>query len=427
MLGTHPMTGGRLPAVVLVAALGLALAGCSSGSTSSKSNGERTTSGSTGATGATTTSETGTVPGAVGAGTTSSLESGIEPAGTPSRPFAADSPWNTRVNGLPRDPRSRRLIALAKQRQDIEYLGSSGLRVVTRTINAGPFINSRRWSDAIVESTEGVPTEVVCRQQPAYCGDGRSVTTLNIPPGAGPLPQYDGWFTVFDRAGGTAYDMWRARRSVTGGAVSYQFMRKWDLNGPGFLAPGAASARGSGLPLFAGVIAPAEIESGRIEHALAISVPGPARSKYVQPASTTDGVGREGSLPEGARIRLRPGVRLKRRLSTGIDARAARAIVRALKLYGAIVVDRARVPTFYAQVNYDWQRPLRNSSGKLIYGNGQELPPALQGVHGQGVPLLRGNEIQSLRLDDFEVVRLPPELTYPSSAGSAPTTSPSTR
>lgn len=385
----------RRPLAVAVAVTALALAGCSNGS----DNSSKPASGE--ATDAATTTAIGTADGSA-------------------RPFAADSPWNTRVDDLPTDPRSRRLIALAQRRQDIEYLGSGGRRVITRKINSGPFINTRHWSDSIVESTEGMPTEVVCRQQIAYCGDGRSVSVLDIPPDAAPLPQYDGWFTVIDRDLGVAYDLWRARRSADGQVISYQFMRRWDLNGPGFLPPGTASARGSGLPLFAGVITPPEVEAGRIEHALAISLPGPARNKYVQPASTTDGVGPEGSLPEGARIRLRPGVRLGR-VSTGTNARVTRAIVRALKLYGAIVVDRARVPTLYAQLNFDWETPLRNSEGKLIYGDGQPLPDSLQEIHGQGVPLLRGDEVQSLRLADFEVVELPPELSYPSSSsGSEP-------
>jgi hypothetical protein len=406
------LTVRRWGAVALAIAAALTAAGCSSGSDNSNSK-EKTTQEET-ATTATTTTTTTT--------DNAFATEGEGESEAPARPFAADSPWNTAVNHLPADPHSRRLIALAQRRQDIEYFGASGTHIVTRTITAGPYINTRRWSDTIVETSEGVPTKVVCRQQTAYCGDGGSVSVLDIPVDAHPQPQYDGWLTVLDRDSGVAYDLWRARRSPDGGVISYQFMRKWDLNGPGFLPPGTASARGSGLPLFAGVITPADIAAGRIDHALAISLPGPARNKYVQPASTTDGVGSEDSLPEGARIRLRPGVRIPR-LSTGVDARATRAIIRALKLYGAIVVDRARVPTLYAQINFDWATPLRNAKGKLIYGNGRELPKALQEIAGQGVPLLRGNEVQWLRFHDFEVVKLPPELNYPSPSGEAPASS----
>ena len=344
-------------------------------------------------------------------------------AGALARPFATTSPWNTRVDRQPVDSRSSRMIALAERRQDVEYSGGPTPLVVTRTINSGLFVNTRRWSDTIAESAEGVATTVECRQQTAYCGDGSQVKTLDIPADVSPEPQYDGWMTVLDVSGGFAYDLWRARRAGGQNVISYQYMRRWSLTGPGYAPPGVASARGSGLPLFAGLITPTDIKAGNIEHALAISVPGPARGRYVQPASSTDGVGPEASLPEGARIRLRSDFQL-RGVSTGTDASAARAIVRALKLYGAIVVDRARVPTLYAQLNYDWQTPLRNAAGRLIYGNGRELPAPLQRARGQGVPLLRGNEVQSLRLSDFEVVSLPPEHAYPSpEAGAVPSTS----
>ena len=48
------------------------------------------------------------------------------------------------------------------------------------------------------------------------------------------------------------------------------------------------------------------------------------------------------------------------RLDT-VRERSARAIVRALREYGAIVVDRADAPTLYAQSNVDY--------GRLLYGN----------------------------------------------------------
>ena len=135
-------------------------------------------------------------------------------------------------------------------------------------------------------------------------------------------------------------------------------MRKWDLDGSGFQAPQTVSARGSGLPLFAGLIRPKELQAGLINHALAISVPGPAQSVFVQPASSTDGNGRINSLPEGARIRLKANVEVPRPTDpktgkairmTPQQRRMSDAIVAALRTYGAIVVDRAAVPTLYAQ------------------------------------------------------------------------------
>ncbi len=217
-----------------------------------------------------------------------------------------------------------------------------------------------------------------------------------IPPDACPQPQYDGWMTVIDNTTHTALDFWRARCEADG-SISYHYVKRWDLDGPGFQQPDRAGARGSGLPLFAGLITPEEVRTGEINHALAISVPGAATRRYVQPASRTDGTGLVDSVPEGARIRLKKSVakkllaRSKRGRGHGrnnliraqqpesraqqpdrgrnnrpslrrsrdfvrnkAEERSARTIIEALRRYGAIVVDRSAAPTLYAQKNADW-------------------------------------------------------------------------
>ena len=75
----------------------------------------------------------------------------------------------------------------------------------------------------------------------------------------------------------------------------------------------------------------------------------------------------------------RTGKRIK---MTKQQQRLADAIVACLRTYGAIVVDRAAVPTFYAQ---------RDVTDNLI----------------------RGNELQGLLLDDFEVMPLGQSYAYP--------------
>jgi hypothetical protein len=388
------------------------------------------------------------------------------------RPFSASSPWNTLVNGEPVDRRSEQWISEAQVRRGVVEEAGRAPRIEPRRITDGVFINTRRWTVPIVDEEGGVTTRVVCRQLPPYCGDGANVKELTIPPNESPLPEYDGWFTVVNREEGVAYDLWRARRGTTGNVISYQFMRKWDLDGPGFLEPNTVSARGSGLPLFAGLIHPEEIQAGRIEHALAISLPGPAQRNYVQPASSTDGNGRLTSIPEGARIRLKRSVtfeELRRRVDPRCDdpifgittrddgtldeslrrqscreyrfpgrtnERAARAIISALQRYGAIVVDRSRVPTLYARLNVDWSAPLRNAEGDLLAPDGDPLTAAQRASDEPiSTPLLRGNEVEGLRVSDFEVVQVRgPILKFPSlqsvqaqslrgRAGAAPQTS----
>lgn len=306
----------------------------------------------------------------------------------PERRFFNDnSPWNKRIDTARVDPRSDDMIRYAHERKGvIEQPGVDNLTTSRNMVDEGLFINTVRWTVPVVAG--GRPTSLVCRQ--LVCGDGADTTVLNIPDDVDPDPRYDGWYTVFDTSASVAYDLWRARREDDD-TISYNYMRKWDLNGPGFSDLYQEGARGSGLPLFAGLIRPGELESGEIQHALAISLPGPAQGVFVQPASSTDGNGRTASIPEGARIRLKRDVVLpapvdprtgKRIKLTRQQQRLADAIVACLRTYGAIVVDRAAVPTLYAQ---------RNVTQELI----------------------QGNELQGLLLDDFEVMPLGTKHHYP--------------
>jgi hypothetical protein len=323
----------------------------------------------------------------------------------PERRFFNDSsPWNERIDTERADPNSDNMIKLAQLRVGVLEGPNESVQTTRNLVDDGLYINTTRWTVPVVAG--GRATALVCRQ--LVCGDGSNTTTLNIPDDVDPDPRYDGWYTVFDTSASVAYDLWRARREDEN-TISYNYMRKWDLNGPGFSPPWTEGARGSGLPLFAGLIRPGELESGEINHALAISLPGPAAGLFVQPASSTDGNGRRNSIPEGARIRLKRDVVLpqpvdpitgKKIKLTKQQRRLADAIVACLRTYGAIVVDRAAVPTLYAQ---------RDVTEGLI----------------------RGNELQGLTLEDFEVLPIgrtfhyPPEEDEVESLEESPSASPS--
>lgn len=303
--------------------------------------------------------------------------------------FSAESPWNTAVEALPKAPDSAKMLKLARRRQGVEELpDNKGYRNVERVARQGFAVNAERWAPLVVEAggSGAVSTPMVCRQ--AQCGPPaeKVPAQLLLPAGTTPAPSYDGWLSVIDRGKGVGYDFWRARREDDG-SISYQFAKTWKLDGPGFSKPvaddavRAPGARGSGLPLFAGVIGPAELQAGEINHALALSVPGLARGVYVQPASVTDGVGSPKSLPAGARIRLKASA-MKSQPKGGDVRPSVEAILVALRKYGAIIVDRASVPTLYAAAG---------------------TPPSL----------VKENELHWLKLKDFEVISLPKLLKDP--------------
>jgi hypothetical protein len=65
-------------------------------------------------------------------------------------------------------------------------------------------------------------------------------------------------------------------------------------------------ASGTSLPLVAGTMTLAELRSGQIDHALAITIPYPRASVVAWPAQRSDGTGSAAELPEGAHLRLNP-------------------------------------------------------------------------------------------------------------------------
>ena len=389
-----------------------------------------------------------------------SMIPGLGSRATFPRFFSPGSPWNTEVSDEPVDSRSERMFDRAQIRVAVEEVNGQLVRRQRRLRESGLTVNTTRWTVPLYSEQGGVDTVAVCRQ--VDCGPD-AVDSIRLPATARPDPRFDGWMTVINTQTREALDFWRARREQDG-SISYHFVKAWDLNGPGFQEPGGVSARGSGLPLFAGLIRPEEIDRGRIDHALAIAIPGVAKEKFVQPASRTDGVGFRDSIPEGARVRLRfrnsdeyinrvcpPEERnryaaraerraraqneqlardqqrefnpkgrearklarirdreLERELSridrrpcglarspeaqltetfvrNDVQRRTAQVIIEALKHYGAIVVERSAAPTLYAQRNARWKRVL---------------------------PL---NLLQDLKLENFEVLELPPTLNDPGS------------
>jgi hypothetical protein len=118
-----------------------------------------------------------------------------------------------------------------------------------------------------------------------------------------------------------------------------------DVSAQPFPAPYGATA--TGLPLLGGLMTPAELRAGRIEHVLAVAIAHPLmRFTRSWPAQRSDGDSTDAcDIPEGARFRLPPDLDLDALKLPPV----ARAIARAVQKYGFVVRDRADAVTFYAQ------------------------------------------------------------------------------
>ncbi|MBS41663.1 MAG: hypothetical protein CMH83_00535 [Nocardioides sp.] len=395
----RPARGRARAAAAVAVASALLLAGCGSDDDGSADSAADSSAESSSASGAATASESPTATATPTEETPATLVPGGSTMDDTGRVlpgeavFSVLSPWNTPATDLGVQQYSDELLELAKQRLGVNNNGE----LERVTVDEGIFINTYAWTVPVV--ADGDPTVLHCRQ--VQCGDGKDDITLNVPDDLSPLPQYDGWYTIFDQANGKAYDLWRARREDDG-VLSYGFMRQWDLDGPGFNQPYVVSSRGSGLPLFGGLIRSGELERGVINHALAISVPGAASGNFVQPASSTNGNGAENSLPMGARIVLKSDFKLRqpidpsngRPLKMSADQkRYARAVVKALKTYGAFVVDRSAVPTLY------YERTADSFDDTNVNDR-----------------LLLGYEVRDIGLEDFQVADFAPSdrIPYPS-------------
>jgi len=317
-------------------------------------------------------------------------------------PFASTSPWNTPVQSLERAGRSTSMIRLAAQ-QPVLPEDQTALQRKGSFRNLA--INLTGWAPGVYPVGSGDVTTLVCRQDPCGLKGDLPPEQLRLPADLVADSGHDGWIVLVDESSDTVWDLWRARK--VGSTLSFEFVRKWQLDGEGVGVPvtrepdRVPSVRGSGLPMLAGLIRPRELRAGRIPHTLAMAVPGPASTNFVLPAGTTNGLAPRNSLPQGARIRLKPSAyrrmnqrRVRSNRIITVDGRRQRskaiiiqdgrrkrskgatAVLQALYTYGAIIVDRADSPTLYAQRNADYQ----------------------------GV--LSANSLSELKLTDFEVVSL---------------------
>src|SRR6202035_4840230 len=102
----------------------------------------------------------------------------------------------------------------------------------------------------------------------------------------------------------------------------------------------------SSLAIAGGVITVEDLEHGKIEHALAMAIPGVRAGVFASPAQRSDGKSANPlALPEGAHLRLNPNLDL----STLHLPRLTLMIAEAAQRYGIFIRDGAGNVQFFAQ------------------------------------------------------------------------------
>lgn len=237
-------------------------------------------------------------------------------------PFTAESPWNMPVGA-----------GLATAGADDPCTAG------VRDHGVDAWVNAEEWSHPVYRAADGDPLVPVTE-------DGERLGEVQSPAGATPAdPQYpdgDAHLHLVNPAGDSVTEMWQARAQDGGWEVSSAAVV--DLRGPGIGTDGVRIYGGSAI---GGLVRTGEVGSGAW-HALALSLPVAAlEARAVWPATTLDTSREEdmvGNVPVGQLVVLPPDVP-----ESIAHTPAGRALVRALRDYGAYVVDHASGFALYAE------------------------------------------------------------------------------
>ena len=162
---------------------------------------------------------------------------------------------------------------------------------------------------------------------------------VHIPLGALPDASSDSAMVVYNRSSGKVFHLWHASHSIGlphwRGCGSVYYLHSNGLAGDVRGSNDRRNRGHLGIPPTITAIRLAEIRAQAIRHVLWMHVHH-VKCTYVWPMDGTQcGTRNRYAPPEGVRIRIKPGVRLKR-LHLG---RAGLTVARALKTYGAIIGD----------------------------------------------------------------------------------------
>jgi hypothetical protein len=256
--------------------------------------------------------------------------------------FAPDSVWNRRLSDdAAIDPLSDALVA--ELRRQVEQNYQAGF---------GPEINAHEYGVPIytVPKTQRT-TRVTVDQTGAHTRELRDAfAAVPLPPEARPAQGTDRHLVVWQPETDTMWEFWNLRRRSDRWVASWGGRMRRVSRNRGYFTPTSSGvewgATGTGLPLVGGLITVAELQQGRIEHALAFALPEARANVWVTPAQRTDGkLDSPNAIPEGARFRLDPALNLNELELP----RLTRLIAEAVQRYGMVLRDQAGVVAFYGE------------------------------------------------------------------------------
>jgi hypothetical protein len=258
--------------------------------------------------------------------------------------FSSSSFWNVPVvEGAVLDPSSG------------EVMGAFDRLVAgEQRAGSGPWVSTTNYSVPIYTVGADQPTVAVRLEHSApEAALSAAWSAVPLPANAEPAPGTDGDLVVWQPSTDRLWEFWRAVHGEEGWSASWGGAMQNVSSNIGVYGPGAWSGAepwwgvsASSLSLAGGLITFEDLEHGRIEHALAMAVPGVRGGVYASPAQRSDGKSTDPlSLPEGAHLRLNPKLDLAALHLPHFTLMVAEAAQR----YGIFVRDGSSNVQLYAQ------------------------------------------------------------------------------
>jgi hypothetical protein len=241
---------------------------------------------------------------------------------------------------------------------DPNQAAAVGLR--SQITSYGTWVSTTTWSSPVYVVPADQPRVAVgldTRYTPYGLIDRQflrnDMSSVPLPDGAvpaGPPQTGDVWWSdkeliVYQPATDTAWELyhavrWNSRWTITDGGKVSDISQKNGYDGWPTGKPHGMT--GSGIPLLAGIQTVAELQSGSIDHAIAVSIPHARKGVLRSPATRTDGdFTTWDAVPEGARFRLPADLDIESLPLTPY----AKMVARAMQRYGLVVIDKNCRPT----------------------------------------------------------------------------------
>jgi hypothetical protein len=215
----------------------------------------------------------------------------------------------------------------------------------------GPWINTAAYSVPVYTVPASQPRVPVTLDVPWHYADSLRLALaagVPIPLGAHPATGTDRTLVIYQPSTDTLWEMWVAQIEPDGWHARWGGMMTNVSQNPGYFSGPLKTwgATATSLASTGGLISPAELQSGVINHALAMAIPLVRKGWFAAPAQRTDGSDAStDSVPEGAHFRIDPTLDLDSLNLPPITLMLARAAQK----YGIIVRDKSATVTFYGE------------------------------------------------------------------------------